>query len=89
MPFSKRKFDASRLTPGQMYKVCKPFEDYDGIIHLAGEQWRFVEKNFLPYDDGLSLHVEQDGQKKLIRLQWREEAQAGLIETFSDYLEEI
>ena len=84
-----RRFDAAQLIPGQVYRVIKPFEDYDGIVHPIGEQWLFLEKNFLPYEDGLTLHVDRDGQKILIRLQWREEFQAGVIDDFSDFVEEI
>jgi hypothetical protein len=47
------------------------FTDYDGVTHLAGERWRFLGKNFLPYEDGLTLLIEQDGRQLAIRLQWR------------------
>lgn len=59
------------------------------MIHSVGESWRFLEKNFLPYDDGLSLFVEKDGQRTQFRFQWREESQAEIIDHFSDYVEEI
>ena len=84
----KRKFVASQLIPGRVYKVIKPFKDYDGIVHPIGEQWVFLEKNFLPYEDGLTLHVDRDGQRMFIRLQWREESQAGIINDFSDFVDE-
>lgn len=84
----KRKFTAVDLMPGQTYHVTKAFTDYDGINHHVGEEWRFVEKNFVPYDDGLSLFVERNGQTTQIRLQWRDEAQGQIIDEFSDYVEE-
>ena len=89
MSSAKRKFTAAQLNPGQTYFVVKGFQDYDGMIHPVGEQWRFVEKNFLPYEDGLSLFVERNGQKTQIRLQWRDEAQARIIDEFCDYVEEV
>ena len=84
----KRKFTAVDLIPGQTYRVTKAFTDYDGINHQVGEEWHFVEKNFGPYDDGLSLFVERNGQTTQIRLQWRDEAQGQIIDEFSDYVEE-
>lgn len=86
---SKRKFTAVDLKPKQGYRVITEFKDYDGIIHAVGETWNFVEKNFLPYEDGLSLFVERDGQNVSFRLQWREEAQGEIIDNFSNYVEEI
>ena len=88
MTSPKRKFTGVDLVPGQTYRVVTPFEDYDGINHLVGETWRFVEKNFVPYDDGLTLSVERDGKATPIRLQWRDEAQGEIIDNFSDYVEE-
>jgi hypothetical protein len=85
----KRKFTAAELTPGKTYRVIVAFKDYDAITHSIGETWRFVEKNFLPYEDGLSLFVERNGQNISFRLQWREETQGQLIDNFSDFVEEI
>jgi hypothetical protein len=72
-----------------MYIVIKSFTDYDGIIHSIGEQWRFVEKNFLPYEDGLTLRVERNGRSETLRLQWRAETQGQIIDDFSEYVEEV
>jgi hypothetical protein len=80
---------ASNLAPGSIYQVKRPFTDYDGVLHPVGETWRFLEKGFLPAEDGLTLHVEQDGQQWFIRLQWRKETQAEIIEHFSDYVEPL
>jgi hypothetical protein len=89
MPVSKRKFTAADLTPGRTYRVVTTFKDYDGIIHAVGERWRFVSKDFLPYEDGLTLLIEMDGRSTSIRLQWREETQGPVIDTFSDHVEAV
>lgn len=84
-----RKFTASQLIPGQVYKVVKAFAEYNGMLHPVGEQWRFVQENFVPYEDGLTLFVERNGQRILIQLQWCEETQEQIIDGFSDYVEEV
>ena len=86
---SQRKFTAADLITGKSYKVTKTFKDYDGITHAVGESWRFVGKNFLPYEDGLSLHIESNGQNVPLRLQWRQETQGEIIDNFSDFVEEV
>ena len=85
----KRKFTAADLTPGKEYRLVAPFGDYDGIPHPIGESWRFLAKNFLPYEDGLTLYVERDGRKEQLRLQWREETQGHVIDCFSDFVEAL
>lgn len=80
------RFTAASLVPGRRYQVVVAFQDYDGTVHPVGESWRFVSKDFLPYEDGLTLNVEQDGQPASIRLQWRTEAQGQLIDAFSDFV---
>ena len=89
MSSPNRKFTASNLVSGRTYIVVQAFTDYDGILHSLGERWRFVEKNFLPYEDGLTLHIEKNGWAETIRLQWREETQGQIIDDFSEYVEEI
>jgi hypothetical protein len=85
----KEKFTAVDLIPGKEYRVVAEFADYDGLPHSSGEQWHFVGKNFLPYDDGLTLYIERDGREVPFRLQWRREAQADVIDNFSDFVEEL
>lgn len=63
------------LIYGQEYLVIKPFLDYDGIVHGIGEIWTYQGTNFLPYDDGLTLHVLINNEPMVYRLQWRKEAQ--------------
>jgi uncharacterized protein DUF3601 len=79
------------LTPGQRYVVVKPFTDYDHHVHPVGETFTFSRTNFLPYEDGLTLHVFlDDPEKELIcRFQWRPEQQADLIENFTDHVSPV
>lgn len=79
------------LTPGKKYKLIKPFADYDKHMHPIGETWTFVTTNFLPYEDGLTVHISlgDDPKVLLFRLQWRPEEQADIIGNFSDYVEAV
>ncbi len=86
---AKQKPTAADLEPGKTYQVISTFKDYDGIIHPIGESWRFVKKSFLPYEDGLTLFVEKDGQEVWIRLQWRPEMQGQLIDNFHEFVEQV
>jgi Domain of unknown function (DUF3601) len=74
------------LKTGQDYIVIKSFTDYDDIVHAVGEIWTYQGTNFLPYDDGLTLHVLMNHQTAVYRLQWRKEAQADIIENFKEYV---
>lgn len=76
-----------KLIPGQEYIVVKPFTDYDGIVHEVGDTWTYQGTNFLPYDDGLTLHVLVNNKPVVYRLQWRQEEQAEIIDNFKDYVE--
>jgi hypothetical protein len=86
MPPTQPTFTASDLLPGRDYRVKAAFTDYDGEMHIPGETWRYTGKTFLPYEDGLTLLIEQNRHPTLIRLQWRPEAQAQVIDAFSDYV---
>lgn len=77
------------MTPGKAYRVIAEFKDYDGRIHPIGETWSYTSHDFLPYDDGLTLHTMDHGKKSTIRMQWRDEAQGRIIDKFSDFVEEI
>jgi hypothetical protein len=50
--------------------------------------WTFIRTNFLPYDDGLTLHVlYKDATSETVsRLQWREEEQSAIIDHFRDFV---
>jgi hypothetical protein len=89
MPGTGPKFTADDLKPGRTYRVTAAFTDYGGIVHPVGETWKFVGKNFLPYEDGLTVRIEMGGQEIWMRLQWRPETQGALIDNFSDFVQEI
>ncbi len=75
------------LKVGVRYQVVKAFVDHDRVAHEVGETWTFLGHNFLPYDDGLSLFVSLDGtQEWHIRLQWRGEEQADVINGLSRHV---
>ena len=86
---AKRTFAGSQLIPGMMYRVITAFEDFDGSSHPVGETWKYVGHNFVPYDDGLTLYIEKEGQPHSIRLRWAPESQGHIVSTFSDYVEEL
>ena len=76
------------LRVGSAYRVIQRFADYDGDLHPIGEGWTYLGHNFVPYHDGLSLFVSLDGtQEWQIRLSWRGEDQAHIIDRLPDYLE--
>jgi acetyl esterase/lipase len=85
----KRIFTAVDMIPGRTYRVTQPFIDFDKHVHDIGESWIFVEKHFLPYDDGLTITTESNGSRRSFRMQWRSEEQGQIIDTFSDYVEEV
>ncbi|MBK7883298.1 MAG: DUF3601 domain-containing protein [Chitinophagaceae bacterium] len=70
------------LVPGKKYKVIKEFTDFDRQLHPVGETWLFVGTNFLPYDDGLTLHVNKDGKNIAYRLRWLDSDQGYIIDNF-------
>ena len=86
---SKRKFSGVELNPGKTYRVITEFTDYDGLPHPVGETWTFINHNFLPYEDGLTLNILRDGKNSSIRLQWREDTQGHIVSNFSDFVEEV
>jgi hypothetical protein len=59
-----------------------PFVDHDNVTHEVGERWTFLFKAFLPYEDGLSLVVERNGEQVHIRLQCRDDAQGPIVRSF-------
>jgi hypothetical protein len=83
---AERKFTAVDMVIGKGYRVVKPFTDFDGAIHDSGERWIFTGKNFLPYDDGLTVYVKRDDRDHTFRMQWRDDAQGDVISNFSDYV---
>jgi len=84
----KRIFTAFDLTPGRIYRVTKAFTDFDKSVHNIGESWIFISKSFLPYEDGLTIFIEQNGSKRSFRMQARLEEQDEIIANFSSYVDE-
>jgi len=76
------------LIPGQKYIVTRPFTDYDKLTHEVNESWIFIKTNFVPYHDGLTLHVQShdDAEETVYRLQWTAGEQADIIDNFKDYV---
>jgi len=87
-PDRTRTGDAfQHLEPGRAYHVVQPFTDHDGITHPVGESWTFRGATFLPYEDGLSLHVTTPaGAARQIRLQQRPQAQARIADALFEYV---
>ncbi len=79
----------NELQPGGTYEVVVPFTDYDHILHPVGERWEFETTNFLPYDDGLTLHVRRHGMALVYRLQLRPEEQQEIADKFGRYVTEV
>lgn len=78
------------LHAGKKYSVIKLFADHDQVQHPVGEFWLFMGSSFLPYDDGLSLFVSLDGAHEWpIRMQWREEVQGAILDSFEEYMQQI
>ena len=77
----------AHLAPERDYVVVRAFGDFDGGEHSIGEVWTFIGSSFLPYDDGLSLFALIDGQRRQIRMQWRDEQQGAIIDNLKDYLQ--
>lgn len=85
----ERKFSAFELIQGKTYRVIADFVDYDGLSHKVGESWSFAGQNFLPYDDGLTLHIVKDGKNSVIRMQCSPEFQGPIVGAFSDFVEKL
>jgi hypothetical protein len=78
--------DIRTLITGQRYCVVQEFVDYDQQVHPVGETWVFETTNFVPYEDGLTLHVLIYGLPLVYRLQQRPEEQAAIIDHFTDFV---
>ena len=75
---------------GTRYRVVRGFTDYDRDRHAPGEEWLFVGSSFLPYEDGLSLFVREDGATvRQIRLRCTPEDQGPITSALETYLAPI
>lgn len=81
--------DTLHLTPGKQYRIVKEWIDFDQDVHPVGETWTFSQTNFLPYENGLTLHVFLPGEttETIYRLRWQDDAQGDIIRNFKDYVE--
>ncbi len=75
-----------QMTAGREYMIVKSFRDFDGAERSAGERWVFKGYDFLPYDDGLTLFTDPGPG---VRLQWRPESQAEIIDHLGDYIRPV
>lgn len=71
------------MEPDRDYVVIQAFTDFDGHERPVGERWTFRGYNFVPYDDGLTLLTEPGPG---VRLQWRRETQADIIDNLAAYI---
>ncbi|MGD9913562.1 MAG: DUF3601 domain-containing protein [Rhizobiaceae bacterium] len=77
------------LVIGRDYRVVQAFRDFDGQAHDVGEAWTFHGHSFLPYDDGLSLFVVQDGRQRQIRMRWADEDQGPIVDALHAYIQPL
>jgi hypothetical protein len=77
------------LIPGKLYRIVRPFADYDGNVYQPGGEYQYLGNGFLPYDDGLTLYFSQADEMLIVRLQWREEAQKDIIEELEAYFDTL
>lgn len=75
-----------QMVAGREYMIVKSFRDFDGAERSAGERWVFKGYDFLPYDDGLTLFTDPGPN---VRLQWRRESQADIIDNLGDYIRAV
>ena len=87
MDWTPPRTSFQHLKSGETYRVVEAFTDYDRRVHPVGETWCFEGHSFLPYDDGLSLFVQIDGNRRQIRMQWRPEEQEPIIDALERYVQ--
>ena len=58
------------LLPGRTYQVIREFIDYEQRVHAVGETWTFIFSKFVPYDDGMMLHISQNGELGYFQHHW-------------------
>jgi hypothetical protein len=80
-----RKEPFKHLIPGRQYTIAQAFVDYYGTTYSVGETYTFLGNNFLPYEDGLTLHFAHAFEQVSIYLQWRGETQAAIIDNLEIY----
>jgi len=71
------------LVQGAEYQVVQTFTDHYGNEFRRGEHLRFKERHFLPYHGGHTIVFDQRP------LYLQEEANAPILENFSDYIARV
>jgi len=71
------------LVQGAEYQVVQTFTDHYGNEFRRGEHLRFKERHFLPYHGGHTIVFDQRP------LYLQEEANASILENFSDYIARV
>lgn len=83
------EFGGLTLKPGKSYRVINSFRDYDSKLHEPGECWEYLGCNVFPYDSGNTIYAKsQNGEELIIRMQYHEDAQESILESFSAYVAE-
>lgn len=77
----------AHLNAGQTYRVMQTFVDYDNDTYAEGCTLTFIGANFVPYEDGLSLFCEINGQQRQMRLQLRPQEQLHIVKALAQYLQ--
>ena len=82
------------LVSGSEYEVLALIEDFHGGVFRKGQRLRFVERHFLPYDDGHTLIFSEvraspaDAGRE-IRMYLQGTDQREIIEQTDRYLREV
>jgi hypothetical protein len=73
------------LVPGHLYRVGKAIADHCGNAFHPGEELRFVERHFLPYDGGHTIVFGcPDGRERRMYLQ--DEDESDILGNLDEYL---
>ena len=71
------------LVQGAEYQIVQTFTDHYGNEFRSGDRLRFKERHFLPYHGGHTIVFDQRP------LYLQEEANASILENFSDYIARV
>jgi len=82
------------LNPGAEYKVVTSIQDFHGSVFTEGQRLRFVERQYLPYDDGHTLIFTEDrdsrtGSVRELRMHLQGTDHRDAIENTDHYLREF
>lgn len=77
------------LTRGKIYTVLREFHDFDKVLHPVGESWTFAGSSFLPYENGLSLFVQNNKGEWHIRMQLEKDEQKEVNDHLEKYIQPL